>query len=115
MKNSYLKGEIVSIDLGLPPEIKGHEQSKERPCVIIRALNNSQLVIIVPCTSKKQNYNELTTVKLLKTKGNLKTDSFVLCGQIRSVSFERIKSKIGYLDIIELLKIQSVLIDTLEI
>ena len=41
-------------------------------------------------------------------------DSFVLCHQIRTVSFDRILKLVGALDAKDLLKIRGVLLDTLE-
>ena len=41
MKQNYTKGEIINVNLGIPPkEIKGHEQGMERPCVVIKSFNN---------------------------------------------------------------------------
>jgi len=115
MDVSYNKGDIVFVNLGCPPEIKGHEQGFQRPCVIIKTFSRLGLAIIVPCTTKEPKYGFYTIVKLLKNDGGLKTNSFVLCHQIRTISIDRITKKLKPLNSRSLLKIQSVLIDTLEL
>ena len=116
MKQNFSKGEIVNVNLGTPPkEIKGHEQGFERPCVIIKSFNNLDLAVVVPLTTKEAKYSLFTIVKILKGTAGLTADSFALCHQIRTVSFDRIVSKGARLDSKDILKIHSVLIDTLEL
>ena len=116
MNRIYQKGDIVNINLGEPPkEIKGHEQAFERPCVVIKAFNSLNLVIIVPCSTKEPKHGSYTIVKLSKGCGGLASDSYALCHQIRTVSFDRIRNKRGRLENKEILKIHSVLLDTLEL
>ncbi|RLD62345.1 MAG: hypothetical protein DRJ05_00620 [Bacteroidetes bacterium] len=55
------------------------------------------------------------TVKLNKGQGGLTSDSFALCHQIRTISIDRVKRKRGQLGKCEILKIHSVLLDTLEL
>ncbi|MFH1003978.1 MAG: type II toxin-antitoxin system PemK/MazF family toxin [Bacteroidota bacterium] len=116
MKHNYQKGEILNVNLGKPPkEIKGHEQAYERPCIVVKSFNNLDLVVIVPCTTTEPRYSLFTIVRLLKDSGGLTFGSFALCHQIRTVSFDRVINKRGKLDNKDILKIHSVLIDTLEI
>ncbi|MBU0765211.1 MAG: type II toxin-antitoxin system PemK/MazF family toxin [Bacteroidetes bacterium] len=116
MRLNYQKGEIINIDLGTPPqEIKGHEQGFYRPCVIIKAFPQLELAIVTPCTSKEPKYSHYTIVKLTKGSGGLTADSYVLCHQIRTVSFDRMKVRHGKLVNKDLLKVQAVLLDTLEL
>lgn len=113
---SYQKGDVVDVDLGVPPvSIKGHEQAKERPCIIIKAFNNLGLTIILPITSSQPPQHLYTFVNLPKGLGGLSKDSYVLCHQIRTVSIDRITRKRGKLELKDFLKIQSVLVDTLEL
>jgi mRNA interferase MazF len=115
MKSSFTKGEIVFVRLGKPPEeIKGHEQGFERPCVIIKALNNLELAIILPLTTKPKEFI-FTFVRLSKGAGSLREESFALCHQIRTISFDRIQTRIGKLESHDILKIDSVLRDMLEL
>ena len=116
MSHFYQKGEIVNVNLGMPPkEVKGHEQGFDRPCVIIKSFNNLGLAIIIPCTTTNPRYSIYTIVKLLKGSGGLTSDSFALCHQIRTVSLDRVISNRGKLENKDILKIHSVLIDTLEL
>lgn len=116
MKLNYTKGEIVNANLGNPPkEIRGHEQGFERPCVIIKSFKNLELAVVVPLTTKEPKYSLFTIVRILKGTGGLTADSYVLCHQIRTISFDRITSNRTKLDNKDILKIHSVLIDTLEL
>jgi len=116
MKQNFTKGEIINVNLGTPPkETKGHEQGYERPCVIIKSFNNLDLAIVVPMTTKEAKYSLFTIVKILKGTAGLTADSYALCHQIRTISFDRIVSKRTRLDNKDMLKIHSVLIDTLEL
>jgi mRNA interferase MazF len=116
MGQNFTKGDIVNVNLGTPPqEIKGHEQGFERPCVIIKAFNNLRLAIVVPLTSKEAKYSLFTIVKITAGTAGLTADSYALCHQIRTVAFDRIMSNRGRLDNKNILKIHSVLIDTLEL
>jgi mRNA interferase MazF len=116
MRQNFQKGEIINVDLGTPPkEVKGHEQGLDRPCIIIRSFPQLELAIVMPCTSKEPKYSHYTIVKLSKGSGGLTTDSYALCHQIRTISFDRIKAKRGKLDNKDILKVQAVLLDTLGI
>lgn len=114
MKQDYAVGEIVDIDLGNPPnEVKGHEQGYLRPCVVIKSFKGLGLVIVVPATSSKPKFTPFSVVELPKGSAGLTMDSYVLCHQIRSISFDRIKSQRGKLSPTDFLKIQAVLTDIL--
>ena len=116
MKQNYTKGEIVNVNLGSPPkEVKGHAQGMERPCIIIKSFNNLELVVIIPLTTKEAKYSLFTIVKIQKGAAGLTADSYALCHQIRTISFDRIIGKRAKLDAKDILKIHSVLIDTLEL
>ncbi len=116
MKHNFTKGEIINVNLGTPPkEIKGHEQGFERPCVVIKSFNNLDLAVVVPLTTKEAKYSLFTIVKIIKGTAGLTADSYALCHQIRTISFDRIVSKRARLDSKDILKINAVLIDTLEL
>ncbi|MCH8904565.1 MAG: type II toxin-antitoxin system PemK/MazF family toxin [Bacteroidetes bacterium] len=116
MKRNYLKGDVILVELGKPPKgIKGHEQAYKRPCVVLKAFPQLQLAIIIPFTSASPKYSYYSIVRVLKGANGLTEDSFALCHQIRAVSFDRIISKTGTLDVKDILKIQAVLIDLLDI
>jgi mRNA interferase MazF len=116
MAHTYQSGSIVNVDLGEPPyEVQGHEQAYERPCVIIKLFTELKLAVVVPCTSQEPRYSHYTVVKLLQSTGGLTKDSYVLCHQIRTISFERILKMIGAPDVKNLLKVRAVLLDTLDL
>ncbi len=116
MKQQFSKGDIINVNLGMPPkEIKGHEQGMQRPCIIIKSFNNLELAVIIPITSKEPKYSLFTIVKILKGTAGLDLDSYILCHQIRTISFDRIINKRNKLEYKDILKIQAVLIDTLEL
>lgn len=116
MRKAFEKGQVVNVDLGNPPnEIKGHEQAKERPCVIIQVFAPLQLAIVIPVSGNAPSSHLYTVVSLPVGSGGLIKDSFALCHQIRVVSFERISRHFGKLGNREFLKIKAVLSDTLEL
>jgi len=109
---NYTSGQIVLVDLGNPPnEIKGHEQAKKRPCLVIKFFSHLSLLTVIPITSKKQKYNPYSIVDLPKGLGNLKFDSYALCHQIRTISEDRILDVVGAIDIHSLLRVKSVVVD----
>jgi mRNA interferase MazF len=116
MKQTFTKEDVIDVHLGNPPqEVKGHEQALLRPCVVIKSFNNLGLAVIVPLTTSEPRYGLFTIVKIAKGQGGLTEDSFALCHQIRTISFDRILSKRGMLDTKNMLKIHAVLLDTLEL
>lgn len=117
-KIKYKAGEIIQVNLGdvsNPDQIKGHEQGKERPCVVIKSLHLMELVVIVPFTSKKPKRMHPYLVKIEKDGKALIYDSYALCQHIRTVSTKRITGKKGNISITDLDKIRFVLSDLLDI
>ncbi len=93
------RGDIVLVNL---EPVKGSEQGKTRPCLIIQ--NNtgnsfSNTTIIAPLTSNVEGKDYPFVVFIKIGEGNLPKDSLVLLNQIRTVSIEeRISSKLGSLN-----------------
>jgi len=116
MAIDFKTGSIIQVALGAPPEeVQGHEQGYERPCVIIKAVPQLKLAVVVPCTTKEPTYRLYAAVKLPQGTAGLTRDSYVLCHQIRTISFERVLKPIGNLDDKNMLKIKHVLADFLEL
>ncbi|WP_250630049.1 type II toxin-antitoxin system PemK/MazF family toxin [Rhodoflexus caldus] len=116
MQSAFTKSDILLVNFGQPPtEIKGHEQGYERPCIVIKSLNHLQLAIVVPLTTKEPAYLGYSTVKIAKGTSVLHQDSYVLCHQIKTISFQRITKKLGSIERKTQLKIEAVLIDLLEL
>jgi len=90
------RGDIYLINLD---PVKGYEQGKTRPCLIIQNdIGNkySPTTIISSLTSKgDESYPFL--VKVDKGVANLPKESYIQLNQIRTISKEKIISKIGSL------------------
>lgn len=93
------RGEIVLASL---EPVKGSEQGKTRPCLIVQndiANKFSNTTIIVPITSHIPDKEYPTTVFIEANTYGLKEKSTILCNQIRTISIkERIIKKIGRLN-----------------
>ena len=115
---NYLNGEVIQVNLGSVEkgEVRGHEQAKKRPCVVIKAFNKLGLLIVVPFTTTQQKSSPPHVTKIFPTQNNgLTDDCNALCHQIRTISVERLETKMGVLDDIDFKKIQVTLLDTLEL
>lgn len=102
--NNPQQGEIWLFD---SDPIVGNEIGKKiRPCLIVSSNNwnkiRSGLVIVVPMTSVDKNI--LTHVRIDPPEGGLKSVSFALCEQIRSISKERLKKRMGLVKSRQILK-----------
>lgn len=92
------RGDILLTDLD---PVKGSEQGKIRPCLVIQ--NNignrvASTTIVAAITSNTEKQFPFT-VFVPAGEGNLQKDSLVLCNQIRTVSKEhRVKGKLGSLN-----------------
>jgi mRNA interferase MazF len=116
MSTIYQKGDIVWIDLGKPPEeVKGHEQGFKRPGIVLSDFSTLKLALIAPCTSKDKKYLMPTSVVVSAGTGGLKEDSMILLHQIRTVSHERITGKIGILPESIIGKVDTALLDILDL
>ena len=91
------RGDIVLTDL---EPVKGSEQGKTRPCLIIQNdVGNtvSPTTIIAAITSKTEKEYPFT-VLVRAGEGGLPKDSLILCNQIRTVSVNhRIVKRLGSL------------------
>ncbi len=113
MSTEHLKkiesGEIWEVRLSISStDTVGHEQSKDRPCIVI--INNSHISMttILPLTSKLKVNNYPDTCLIKKDGENkLKHDSVALIFHIRSLSYERFLHHIGKLKINDLMTIKS--------
>lgn len=73
----------------------GHEIKKTRPCIVVspEAMNkNLKTIIIAPMTSKVRNYPTRVPITFDGVNGEIALD------QIRSVSFVRLKKRMGSMD-----------------
>ncbi len=76
--------------------IKESEQGKVRPCLVIQndvGNKNSPVTIIATITSSAKEYPFI--VKLNQGEANLPKESYIQLNHIRTISIQRIISKIG--------------------
>ncbi len=88
------QGELWMADM---EPVKGSEQGKKRPVVIIsgNTMNTHfPVVVICPLTSNMKNYMGCVAIRKSKTNG-LSTDSEIITFQVRTLSKERLSKKIG--------------------
>ncbi len=107
------QGEIWELYLN---PVQGSEQSGRRPALIVSGdLLNTYLgvVIVCPLTTKVKNYKGNLVLEP-NDQNNLKQPSEVLTFHIRSVSKDRLKSKIGEINPTELDAIKQGLNDILK-
>ncbi len=103
------RGDIVLTDL---EPVKGSEQGKTRPCLVVQ--NNignkfSSTTVVASITSHIEKQYPFT-VLVKAGEGNLPKDSLVQCNQVRTISKEhRILKKIGSLSLETMKKINEAL------
>jgi mRNA interferase MazF len=106
------KAEIWLADL---EPIKGSEQGKTKPVVIIsgNAMNEHfPVVITCPFSSVVKNYSGCVVIPKSKING-LTSDSEIITFQVRSISKERLLKKIGTITSIQLKLVLNSLNDVL--
>jgi mRNA interferase MazF len=97
------RGDVHLCDFGDPI---GHEPAFRRPAVVISApeLSRFGLPVVLPVTRTRRGYP--THVEL---DGVLPVTSYVQCEQIRAVAGERLLTRVGALDAVHLLQVESIL------
>jgi mRNA interferase MazF len=91
-----LRGEVWTVDLS---PTKGHEQDLTRPAVVVSAdgFNRSAagLVMVLPLTRMQRGIPFHVDVR--PPEGGVRSTSYVLCDQIRTVAKERLGARRGEL------------------
>ncbi len=92
----FQEKEIWQIRLNIDnQDIIGHEQDKDRPCLILKVFPRLKLAIVIPIRTQRFSYTKLIN----KSPSNgLNTDSVALIFQVRSVSFDRFLRKYGIIE-----------------
>lgn len=102
------RGEVWLADLN---PVKGHEQAGKRPVLIISddTFNSglAELIICLPITSNDRNIP--AHIRISPPDGGLKTKSVVLCDAIRSISKERLNTRLGIISESKIKEIEKVL------
>jgi mRNA interferase MazF len=96
--------------------VKGSEQGKTRPVVIISGNsmnNNFPVVIACPLSSSIKNFEGCVVLQKNKTNG-LSTNSEVITFQIRTISKERLTKKLGIISSLQLKEVLDGLNDILQ-
>lgn len=99
MHTEYRRGDIVLVDL---EPVRGSEQGKVRPCIIIQndiANKFSPVTNIIPVTDVKNVRKWYPClVNLKKDESGLEKDSVAQCNQIRTIDADRrIIKQIGHI------------------
>jgi len=88
------RGEIWFVDLN---PTRGHEQAGKRPALVVSVdlFNNGPagLIVVLPITTKEKGIP--FHVRINPPEGSLKEQSFIKCEDIRSISKDRLLSRIG--------------------
>jgi mRNA interferase MazF len=95
------KGEIWLADL---EPVKGSEQGKTRPIVVISGNTMNEhfpVVITCPLSSVVKNYSGCVVIPKNKSNG-LSCDSEIITFQVRSLSKDRLLKKIGTITIVQM-------------
>lgn len=95
MRNIALRrGDLWSAELD---PVRGHEQGRRRPCAIVSAdvFNRGRHGLVVICPLTRTEYHSPLHIEVPKGEGGLRARSFVLCEQIRTISSERLVSRVG--------------------
>lgn len=95
------RAEVWQVDL---EPVRGHEQGRPRPAVVVSAdtfnAGPAELVVVCPMTTRARGIRFHVPVE--PPEGGLRVRSFVLCDQIRTVSTDRLTSRLGMLQAISL-------------
>lgn len=86
--HEFKRGDIWLADLA---PVKGHEQDKKRPVLVVQndiANEYSSCVTIVPLTTHEGGKVYPTEILIKSPEGSLKKDSLILCSQIRALDKE---------------------------
>lgn len=114
--SDFSRADVVMANLGTPPdEVKGHEQGFARPVVIIQVFEHSDMVVIVPFSSRYYTDRLFPVVRIPAGSGGLNQDSWAMCQQVRSISASRISRKMGTLSVPQFESIALILADFLDL
>jgi mRNA interferase MazF len=83
------RGEVWEVDLD---PVRGHEQGRRRPAVLVSAdifnQGKAQLVVICPMTTRDRGIP--SRVSIAPPEGGVRTQSYVICEQVRTISIHRL-------------------------
>jgi mRNA-degrading endonuclease toxin of MazEF toxin-antitoxin module len=114
---TYSAGKVLKVNLGdnKSGQVVGHEQAKERPCIVLRHFPQLNLLSVVPCTTTPVTNQHFFHVPLRAGQAALEENCNVLCHQVRTVSTDRIIREYGELDEETTYAIQITLLEALDL
>lgn len=90
------RGDVWRVDL---EPVRGHERGRARPAAVISAnvfdQGPSRLVVICPMTTRDRRIP--LRVPVAPPEGGLRVQSYIICEQVRTISTERLASRLGEL------------------
>jgi mRNA-degrading endonuclease toxin of MazEF toxin-antitoxin module len=91
-------GSIYRVDLNV--DAIGHEQTKERPAIVVAKHSDTSICVVIPLTTQSDVLRFAYTHSIKKTYENgLQQDSYALIFHVRAIdSKKRIIKNIGDLD-----------------
>lgn len=97
MERAPTRGDVWHID---PDPVRGHEQGRPRPAVIVSAdeLNIGPSALVIVCLMTTTDRRIPSHVRVDPPEGGLRRPSFVQCEQVRTISTERLISRLGALN-----------------
>ena len=105
-----LRGEIWRSDIETVEQVVGHEQGGPRPVLVLsddRFNANTQLVIVALVTSQPPNRPYPSVLPIASSP--MPKPSWVLAHQIRTLSVERLKDRMGRISDAELAQVTEAL------
>lgn len=90
------QGEVYWTD---PDPTRGSEQAKSRPFVIVSVdqLNHAGLGLSLAVPLTRSDFGSALHLPIPKGEGGLKADSYAMPEQLRAISHERLRSRLGAL------------------
>lgn len=90
------RGEVWNVDLD---PVRGHEQGRRPPCAIVsaNAFNRGRHGLVMICPLTRTEFRTPLHVELPAGEAGLRARSFVLCEQVRTISTDRLVSRLGSL------------------
>jgi mRNA interferase MazF len=78
--------------------VLSHEQGRQRPALIVSAdsvnASPADLVTVLPITSKPRTRLP-SRIRIAPPEGGLRLESWVICEQVRTVSKQRVSTRLG--------------------
>jgi mRNA interferase MazF len=102
----FNKGDVCLMEL---PSSNGHEQTGQRPCLIVSEIE-ANTILIIPFTTNLRATKYLNSIKIEPSSLNgLDNTSIALVFQIRAIDVKRLIKKLGTLEKEYLEDIKSIL------